>query len=119
MFQGMKNLRSEGEEIEFTKEMIDEYIKCKEDIIYFAEKYVYITTLDKGNVKITLWDYQKKILKAFIEPPENKRHIILMQPRQSGKCFCDDTMIKVRNKKTGKIEEIEAKKFFDRIKSTK
>jgi len=116
MFQGIKNLRGEGEQIEYSKELLDEYIRCKEDIIYFAEKYFQITTIDDGKINITLWEFQKKILKAFAAPPENKKHLILMMPRQQGKCFCDDTKMKIRNKKTGLIEEINASDFYNRIK---
>jgi len=85
MFQGNERLRAEGELVTYTKELIQEYIRCKEDIIYFAEKYFYITTIDDGKIKIPLWEFQKKVLKAFIKPPKNRRHIIMMMPRQQGK----------------------------------
>lgn len=85
MYQGNKQLRSAGEEVEYTREMIDEYIRCKEDIIYFAENYFYITSIDKGKIKIPLYDFQKKVLKAYTDPPDGKSHIITMMARQMGK----------------------------------
>jgi len=115
MFQGNQSLRAEGEKITYTKELIDEYIRCKEDIIYFAEHYFYITTIDHGKIKIPLWDFQKKILKAFINPPENRKHICMMMPRQQGKCLLDEVKIKIRHKKTKKIKELPIKDFFDMI----
>lgn len=78
-------IRESGEVLEYTPEMIEEYIKCKTDIIYFAEKYFYIVTLDKGKQLILLRDFQKKLLKAMIETPDNKRHLCVLSSRQSGK----------------------------------
>jgi hypothetical protein len=85
MWEKNSKLRREGEQLEYTKEMIDEYIRCKEDIIYFAENYFYITTIDYGKIKIKLFDFQKKILKAYTEPPNNCRHCIVLASRQIGK----------------------------------
>ena len=113
MFQGNQSLRAEFEKVTYTKEIIDEYIRCKEDIIYFAEKYFYITTIDSGKIKIPLWDFQKKILKAFINTPESRKHICMMMPRQQGKCVLDETKIKIRHKKTKEIKELSIKEFFD------
>ena len=85
MFMGNKSLRAAGEKITMTTEQIEEYIKCKNDILYFAEKYYYIQTIDYGRIKIQLWPYQKKLLKAYESPPNGKRHVILAASRQSGK----------------------------------
>ena len=85
MFQGDPNIRGEGEKIDYTPEMMQEYIRCSEDLIYFAEKYFHITSIDEGRQKIKLWDFQKRILKAFVEPPDGKRHICLLSSRQIGK----------------------------------
>ena len=74
-----------GEEIEYTKEMIEEYIRCKEDIFYFAEKYFYIISLDDGRVLIPLREYQKRMLKAFVEPSNDRRNLIVCSARQIGK----------------------------------
>lgn len=115
MYQGNCKLRSENQIIEYTKDLLDEYVRCKEDIIYFAEKYFYIVTIDEGKIKIPLWDFQKKVLKAFISPPHDRRHIIMMMPRQQGKCVLDDTKIQIRNKNTKEIKEVTIRTFFDMI----
>jgi terminase large subunit-like protein len=83
MFESNSNLRGVDEKIEYTPEQIKECLRCEEDIIYFAEKYFYIISIDKGEIKIPLREYQKKVLKAFINPP--RRHTLLSQPRQSAK----------------------------------
>jgi len=78
-------LRQHGEIVEYTQEMVQEYIRCKEDIIYFAETYFYIVNVDRGKELINLFEYQKKMLKAMIEPPLGKRHLCILSSRQLGK----------------------------------
>jgi hypothetical protein len=85
MYKGNPAIRSAGEKVKMTPQQIEEYVKCKNDIIYFAETYFYIQTIDEGRRLIKLYDYQKKILKAFIDPPNNKQHICLLSGRQLGK----------------------------------
>lgn len=85
MYMGNQNLRGAGEKIAMTEEQIQEYIKCKNDIIYFAENYYYIQTIDDGKIKMKLWDYQKKLMKIYNNPPNNKRHVIICASRQCGK----------------------------------
>ena len=85
MFHGNTSLRSAGEKIEYTPEQIKEYIRCSQDILYFAEKYFHIVTIDEGKKLIELYEFQKKILKVYVDPSPDKRHLILLVPRQSGK----------------------------------
>lgn len=85
MFMGNKTLRGENEKVLMTQEQIEEYVKCRNDIIYFAENYFYIQTLNEGRKIIPLWDFQKKLLKSFVEPPNNKRHVCLLSARQNSK----------------------------------
>ena len=42
------NLKKANTPIEFTQENIEEYLKCKNDPVYFAMNYVKIVTLDEG-----------------------------------------------------------------------
>ena len=48
IYLGNPNLKKANTQIEFTKEQIQEYLKCKEDPVYFAQNYVKIVTLDHG-----------------------------------------------------------------------
>ena len=84
MYMGNPYLRAQDEKIPMTKEQINEYIRCREDILYFAENYYYIQTLDYGRIKIPLWEFQKKMLKVFIDPAP-KRHVIVLSARQMSK----------------------------------
>ena len=114
MFLGRPNLRGEGETYEFTNEILAEYFKCAEDIVYFAQEYFYISSSDKGKHKIQLFDYQKKALKVFTCPHvDGKKNTIVLMPRQMGKCVNKDTKMTIRNKKTGEIKKISAIELYD------
>jgi hypothetical protein len=113
MFQSNVSLRKSGEKIDYTQDTINEMVKCKTDIVYFAEQYVYIIHPDRGKEKITLYDWQRKVLKACVETPDNKKHLIIRVPRQQGKCVQADTIIKIRNKNTGEFKNI---KIIDLLK---
>lgn len=123
MYMGNPSLRAAGEKISMTDFEIGEYIKCKNDILYFAENYFYIQTIDEGRKIVQLYDYQKKILKAMLNPPSNKKHVVLLSGRQLGKSMCasifithytifqkDDNVIILANK------EATAKDILQKIK---
>ncbi len=105
MYMNNPNLRAANESIEYTPESLAEWARCKEDILYFAQKYFYIISIDEGSILIPLRDYQKRMLKSFSIPPEEdeKRHRIVLSGRQSGKCVLGDTMIKIRHKEKGEF----------------
>lgn len=85
MFDGNEKLRGAGEIIEMTPDQVREWARCKEDIIYFASKYFFIIDLNDGRKPIPLRHYQKKILKAFVKPPNNKKNVAVMMGRQGSK----------------------------------
>ena len=75
------NLKKVGVEYSFTQEQVDEYVKCKNDIIYFVETYMLIRHVDRGLIPFKLYDYQKRLL---LQIQEN-RFSIALTPRQVGK----------------------------------
>ena len=81
VYLGNPNLKKAGTPIQFTKKQIDEWIKCKNDPIYFAMNYIKIISLDEGLVPFKMYDFQKKILSDFHETRFN----IAKLPRQTGK----------------------------------
>ena len=58
-----------------------EILKCRNNELYFIEKYIKILTLDNGEQPFKLWDYQKELIKTF----EKNRFVLSVQSRQSGK----------------------------------
>lgn len=65
----------------YTKEELEEYIKCSEDPIYFAKKYIRIVHVDKGLIPFEMWDFQEDMIQKFHE----NRFTICKLPRQVGK----------------------------------
>ena len=68
---------------------IDEYVKCKMDVHYFAEKYCWVKGEKGEPVKLKLRDYQQEILDNFF----NNRFNILMASRQTGKTISSSIMM--------------------------
>lgn len=97
----------------YTKEQLEEIIKCSEDPIYFVETYMKIIHVDKGVVPFDMWDFQKHYLEVLHE----NRNTIAKWPRQSGKCYLKDTKYRIKNKKTNEILELTAEQFHSRIKN--
>lgn len=80
-YNGNVNLKRAGQEIDWTPELIQEYVKCQNDVVYFVEKYMKIINVDKGLMNFTLYDYQKEMLSNFA----NYRFNIVTTARQAGK----------------------------------
>ena len=110
-YRGSKNIPVAGAQYEFTGDMVNELIKCKDDIVYFAENFFYIINLDRGKETIKLYDAQKDALKALVE----NRFCSLLSCRQAGKCFSSDTLLQIRCKSTGEIKNITAEELFEII----
>ena len=80
-YHGNPNLKPIGYQHDFTKEQLEEFVKCEQDPIYFIENYCQIVTLDKGLQPFKLYDCQKKKVDFIM----NNRKTILMEGRQQGK----------------------------------
>jgi hypothetical protein len=80
-FRNNPNLRPEGTKIAYTAEMMDEYVKCAQDPLYFIENYVHVVHLDRGIVKMELREYQKRMILGY----HDNRKTICLTPRQYGK----------------------------------
>jgi hypothetical protein len=80
-YNGNSNLKRKGTSIEFSNDMISEYLKCSKDPIYFAEKYIQIVHVDHGLISIKMYDYQKEIATAITD----NRRVAVNTSRQAGK----------------------------------
>jgi len=81
IYLGNKNLKRSDVPIEFTKEEIQEYIKCARDPLYFVENYVKIVNVDRGLIPFLPYNFQKDI----IQLANSERFVICKMPRQCGK----------------------------------
>ncbi len=81
VYLGNPNLKKANTPIEFTEENVIEFMKCKNDPVYFAKKYIKIVSLDEGLVNFNLYPFQEKLVNNF----HNNRFNICKMPRQTGK----------------------------------
>lgn len=115
---GNDNLKAPGTDFQYTPAQLQEMMKSAQDIEYFAEHYCHIVTLDNGKQLIKLRQYQKDLLGLLTgDKIENdKYNVIVLAPRQSGKCVVGDSDIRVRNKKTKEIIDISIEDFHKLVK---
>ena len=80
-YLGNPKLKKVGVSISLTQEDVNEYVRCREDPIYFAQNYVKIVTLDRGFVNIDLYPFQKETIQDI----QNNRFVVMKAGRQVGK----------------------------------
>lgn len=80
-YLGNPLLKKANTKIEFTEDQVLEWIKCAEDPVYFAKKYIQIVTLDHGLQSFDMYSFQEEMVNTFHE----NRFTICKLPRQSGK----------------------------------
>jgi hypothetical protein len=61
VYLGNPNLKKANVKVEFTQENIEEFIKCKDNPVYFAKNYIKIVSLDEGLVNFNLYPFQSII----------------------------------------------------------
>jgi len=103
------NLPREDWKHAFTQQEIDEFIKCANDPVYFACTYMKIVNVDRGLMPFEMWDFQQDMLKSFHE----NRFSICKLPRQVGKCFELNTVIKIRE--NGIVSDITVGELYARF----
>ena len=64
-YKNNPNLKGMGVSFIFTKEQIEERIKCMRDPEYFIEKYMKIVHVDRGLVPFDLYSFQKELLQPL------------------------------------------------------
>ena len=80
-YNGNANLKRAGVGVDWSPDLIAEYMKCANDPVYFCETYMRIIHVDKGLVNFNLYDYQKNMMKSMHE----NRYTIIATARQIGK----------------------------------
>lgn len=81
VYLGNPLLKKANTQIEFTQEQIIEFLKCKDDPVYFAKNYIKIVSLDEGLTQFSPYHFQEKLINNF----HNHRFNICKMPRQTGK----------------------------------
>jgi|TARA_B100001094_G_scaffold329155_1_gene391264 hypothetical protein len=81
IYLGNPNLKKANTPINFTEEQIVEFLKCKNNPVYFARKHIKIVSLDHGLVPFDMYPFQEKLINNF----HDNRFNICKMPRQTGK----------------------------------
>jgi hypothetical protein len=107
---------------QLTPAEIEEFHTCSEDIVYFVEKYCRFLT-DGGRKTVKLRSFQKEILEALAKEEYSEkwedmlpviRNLIMLQARQSGKCFFNGNIILAYP--SGKLFKVPVNIFYYMIK---
>lgn len=80
-YNGNSLIKRQGVGIEWTPELVAEYMKCEQDPVYFIETYMKIINVDTGLVNFKLHEYQKTMIRSMQE----NRYTIIATARQVGK----------------------------------
>ncbi len=81
IYLGNPNLKKANVAHEFTEDQIREFLKCKDNPVYFAKNYMKIVSLDEGLVQFLPYHFQEKLINNF----HDNRFNICKMPRQTGK----------------------------------
>ena len=81
IYLGNPNLKKANTLVEFDQEQIIEYVRCKNNPVYFSKNHVKIVTLDEGLKAFEPYDFQEKLINNF----HDNRFNICKMPRQTGK----------------------------------
>lgn len=88
-YLGNNNLKRANVRHQYTKEQVEEFLKCAANPVYFIKTYVKIVNVDRGLISFDLWPFQEQmIVKA-----ESDRFVIAKMPRQVGKTTTVASMI--------------------------
>jgi hypothetical protein len=80
-YNGNPNIKRSGIAVDWTPDLVSEYMKCSQDVVYFTEKYMKIINVDKGLISFKLYPYQKEMLKSMAD----NRYTVIGTARQAGK----------------------------------
>ena len=81
---------------EYDPDKVAELEKCFKDPLYFIEKYVHVRHPTRGKVPFKLYDFQKTLIRSFID----HSRVVALISRQQGKCVEYGTLISVDGKPT-------------------
>ena len=93
-----------------TDEQKEEFDRCMESVLYFAENYVMISHPTLGRIPFKPFPYQKEMLKEF----QKNRFNIALTARQMGKCIFGESFIKFNDNKV-RIESLINLSFKDKV----
>ncbi len=97
---------------QWTESQVEDMIACMDPelgYLYFSRKFFYIQHSVKGKLLFEPFEYQIGLLNSY----HSKRFNVNMLPRQSGKCVINQSLITIRNNKTGEEMDITIGEFYE------
>jgi hypothetical protein len=83
-YSGNPLLKKANIQIKYTEAQIEEFVKCRNNPVYFTKNYLKIVSLDEGLIPFKLYKFQEKLIQRF----HKNRFNICKLPRQAGKTSC-------------------------------
>jgi hypothetical protein len=80
-YKGNVLLKKTNQNIEWTEDLVQEYVKCQQDPVYFTENYMKIISINEGLTSFDMYEYQKEMVRSF----KDNRYSIVTTARQAGK----------------------------------
>ena len=80
-YKGNVLLKKTNQNIEWTPDLVQEYMKCQQDPVYFTETYMKIISINEGLTSFNMYEYQKDMVRSF----KDNRYSIVTTARQAGK----------------------------------
>ena len=101
-YLGNVNLKRKGVTIDWTEEMVQEFVKCAEDPIYFSQKYILIAEyFNRTPVMIEYQNQKDKMMKTHQDDKVKSETTLLLKIQeiekklQESKKVCDEKLISV------------------------
>ena len=107
-YNGNQKLKKAGVALTLNVFQQQEFVRCMFDPLYFIKTYVMTVSLDYGLVPFALYPYQEKMVSHM----SDNRFSIFMTSRQMGKCVNPLSMVRLRNKLTGKVHDTTIGDFY-------
>jgi len=80
-YLGNPNLKRSGVSVNWSPDLVQEYMKCKNDVVYFVTTYMKIINIDRGLVNFVPYPYQEQMLRTMAD----ERYTVIATARQAGK----------------------------------
>lgn len=83
------------------------------EIKQFLDQYIIGQDLAKERIAVAVYNHYKRINNSNItdDIDIDKSNILLLGATGTGKCLCSNTLVKIRNKKTGEIKNVSIDEF--------
>lgn len=116
IYQDDKLVKRAYTKVPYNEAQVEELRKCMHPETgpeYFISNYMYIQHPIRGREKLSLYDFQRDLIENY----HKYRKSINLIARQCGKCVEKTTLLTVRNKITGEIQQLTFEEFERIIKN--